>query len=533
MAKIHENYIMKLFINNTIVLTGSELSNKICNEFPNCTPENSRKIIQNAVKKNIISSSKPMTFGKNQYAYYSIFHELSNSDIKELLKQNNKSISRVVERLEQNGGIISYPEIFKISGCIVGKNKTKVYTINEVVSILENMDLVRKESNYGVKYLINIKITTSEAIQLMEQHNEKIKLDCTFIPSFLYWMQKHNLIDNNTMIYRNKINLGQGVNHNNLFWDAYAYTSTTGYSEYISIDEKKDEDKKTLIVIDFKISGAYDSLDLAGFYERIQIHRNSVQDKKNKRKVLPIIVSTEMDSYTEASLKKLKILSFNLGTVFGERIFEIINNLKELSNIKLSAKPNEYIENILKILKESGQDVNLGNLKGDLFESLMYPAIQKIVGFALIEPSFKYKTFEYDYITTTHNEIIVFELKGYNSDKYINLGEFDKDKQKPQKYTVKWFFNYTFKILKEEFLNKNKNNKKISACYITTAKFSHEAIEKLNELSKGGNKPKNINLYYDGKELIQLLEKYDCKNEIKLIKRYYFNDERENKDKNI
>ncbi|MCQ4699174.1 hypothetical protein NE452_16760 [Paeniclostridium sordellii] len=538
MAKRHEDYLLQRFWGKSVVLTGSELSKEICEKFPDCTKENARKIIQNAVKNNIIKSSKPLTLGHNQYAYYGHQHYLSKDTLKNLMEQNRPALHRIIQRLSQNGGVISYIEAFKISAATVEKGSTKVNTLNKTIAILENMGLVRKESNWGVNYLVEYNLEQSDAIYLMKEHHYKIQLDCMFIPSFLIWLQKHNLINSNNIIYRNKKKLGDGVIHNNLIWDAYAYTSTTGLYEHIG----NDEEKQTLVVLDFKIRDSYDSLDLSGFYNRIQIHRNSVKNKNSKRKILPIVVANKIDSDAKKELNKLKILSFDLGTVFGERIYEIINKLKILSTqdiANISPLNNDiydkdftqYIKEILSALKESGQSENLGNLKGELFERLMYSVIFKIYGknICQIHHSFclnrtfengKKEGYEYDYVVETSDEFIIFELKGYKGSTLIRKGKFNEETKKPEQNTVKWFFGLTYPFIKKHFQS-NPFNKPIKACYITTAKFDKSAEDMLQKQNKSKDKPEGLDIFYDGDKLIELLNKYNLKKEIQVINQYY------------
>lgn len=539
MAKRHEDYLLQRFLGKSVVLTGSELSKEICEKFPDCTKENARKIIQNAVKSNIIKSSKPLTLGHKQYAYYGHQYYLSKDTLKNLMEQNRPALHRIMQRLSQNGGVISYVEAFKISAATVSKGSTKVNTLTKTISILENMGLVRKESNWGVNYLVEYNLGQSDAIYLMQEHHYKLQLDCMFIPSFLIWLQKHNLINSNNIIYRNKKKLGDGVVHNNLIWDAYAYTSTTGLYEHIGSDDKE---KQTLVVLDFKIRDSYDNLDLSGFYDRIQIHRNSVKNKNSKRKILPIVVANTIDSDAKKELNRLKILSFDLGTVFGERIYEIINKLKlistqdivninPLNNTIYNKDLTQYIKEILSALKESGQSENLGNLKGELFERLMYSVIFKIYKKDICQIHHSYclnrtiendkkEGYEYDYVVETSDEFIIFELKGYKGSTFIKKGGFNKETDKPEHNTVKWFFGLTYPFIKK-YLKGGLFEKPIKACYITTAKFDKNAEDMLNQLNKSKDKPKDLDIFYDGDKLIELLKTYDLKKEIKVINQYY------------
>ena len=94
-------------------------------------------------------------------------------------------------------------------------------------------------------------------------------------------------------------------------------------------------------------------------------------------------------------------------------------------------------------LKESGQETNLYNLKGELFERLMYHIIRmvshgKIVG--ELRTNYHYNRiidgkrigYEYDMIAETTDEYIVFEFKGYQAYVNIPLGDYDEHEEKPK-----------------------------------------------------------------------------------------------------
>ena len=63
------------------------------------------------------------------------------------------------------------------------------------------------------------------------------------------------------------------------------------------------------------------------------------------------------------------------------------------------------------------------------------------------------RKFEYDFIIKSENpkEILVIELKGYHSKYKIPLGDFETEN------SIKWFFCYTFPIIKEKYKEIFKN----------------------------------------------------------------------------
>ena len=163
-------------------------------------------------------------------------------------------------------------------------------------------------------------------------------------------------------------------------------------------------------------------------------------------------------------------------------------------------------------------------MKGDLFELLMSTVISEIYNIkdVIIKKNYKLKDLQYDFVVQTKTEIIVIEVKGYKKDKKIPLGYFDKKKQKPQRESVKWFFNYTFDIFKNNYMGgPEHHNLDVRACYITTSKFDPIAIKYLENLNRGKLKPTNLNLFYDRDQLINLLGENKLYDEIKIINNYF------------
>lgn len=536
MGKKHEKYLMDLFETNNMVFTSSELIDILCENFKDCTRVNARKIIQNSTKKGIMKSTNPLTFGKNQYAYYSNNLSFSFNLVKDILKHNRPGLYRVLNRIEENQGLISYVEILKLSASPIKESKTKVVSFNELVSILKigKIGDVREMSFEGVNYLVKNNINDAEAIEMMGKHNQKLIIDCIFITPLLIWLQKHNLINTkNGVIYRNKNNPGVAVIHNNLAWDAFAYTSTTGLYEFIGDDK---EDKQTLVVLDFKIEGTYNLEDLHGFYDRIQIHRNSVKNKLNKRKVLPIVIANEISKQAYFELTKLNFLYFNLGVIFGERIYEVIKKLEltAFSNLFLSSQDEQetylkQINDILTTLRETGQETNLQSLKGELFERIIYMVLCKIYHKEKISHSYVInKTYEdgtkrsheYDFMIKTDEEFIAVEVKGYKGSTIIKKGNFIEEENKPEKDTIKWFFGYMYPFFKEKF-NNDIFERPVKACYITTAQFDTDALQILENHNQSKDKPNKLDCYYNGQKLIELLKQYDMKKEIDVINQFY------------
>ena len=498
--------------------TGMELTKNIEKKF-SITSSHARKIIQRAVEKNIIESSSPITFGKGQFVYFSTGKYLSKEMILKITKVHRPPLYRLISMMDLNGGIISYYEGLKISASPL-TDSTKTDTLDKMIIELEHLQLVSIYSDsQNVKYLIHPSLIEI-AETLATTHYSKMKVDAMFILDILRSLTSFNIIGNTQALYRNKTTPSLGVIHNNFVWDSIAYTKTTGINNgKASISNTID--KQTLVVLDIVINRPYSDHDLQGFYSRIQSVLNSVKD--GKRKILPIIVYTDVeDQIVYNTIHKLGFLTFDLGTIYGSKILSIVQSLKDLQFNQISKDDSfnidECIEKSLAIIKESGQDINLGNIKGDLFESLMYSAMQTIFSNAYIQPghSLKHekKSYEYDFIVNTTNEIIIIEVKGYNSNIRINIGDNER------RNTIKWFFENTYPIAKN-ILKNNHGQPKITGCYITSAGFYENGIEYLNRLNEGRIKPTKLDTWYDRAKLFDLLQENNLTKTKNIIERYY------------
>ncbi|MBZ6485091.1 hypothetical protein [Priestia aryabhattai] len=521
----YEDYILKIFSSEDVYKTGNELNNMLQREFGITSP-NSRKVISRVCDKNLIRSSKPITFGNGQYVYFKNSTNLNINVVKKITRENRPPVYHLLNLLESSEGIISYYEGLKVTASPIKKEKEKSSTLGEILSMLIALNLVEITNDRGITYIVLSKYK-DDSLYLMKNHRRKMDLDCMFIPDIKNWLVKHNFIDNNYIVYRNKSLPTKGAEHNNYVWDAYAYTNTTGYNTLLENNKERD-DKKTLVVLDIIVNRTYMSCDVQGFLRRVQAVRSS---SKMTRKLLPIVVYQEITSHAYSQLKKLGFIMLNLGTVYGANIYPIIQSVKDIkSEIRseghlLSEEIIGNVEYTLSKMNDSGQIDNLGNLKGDLFESLMYTVVKRLHNDSSIEqgkvlrrknPDGSSEYYEYDLIVRDYRneEIIIYEFKGYNSTKVIPLKPYDKPN------TVKWFFNKTLPFAREEL--KKQSIFPVKGCYITTATFSEEALKVLKNLNTHKNiKPETHDVYYDGEKLISLLTKLRENHTIEILKKYF------------
>jgi len=522
------NNFLNQVLEEKLFASGNELRKKIVEKFPAVTETYARKILTRAVADKIIRSSSPYTFGKGQYIYLYEGQNLDKEKIKSISEKNRPPIFRLLEFMDMNNGIISSYEAAKITASPVVNGKTKVQSIQDIVKILRRFEVVyEKMDENGVNYIL-YKIDLPEMLQpgvekeLMANHYSKMVLDSSLIPDIIRWVTKANLIDNLKVTYRNKKRPQFGAIHNNLVWDVIGYTKSTGINHIVGAKADTIE-KQTLVALDIVIATEYSQEHLDGFLNRVQINLNSVV--AGERKILPIIFYRTCSDFVLHKISKLGFIAFDVGSVFGTKIYYVLQKLKEVNDlVLLGGDTDRTIDEILKTIREAGQEDALKDVKGVLFEVLMYPLLKNLYPDAQIERNKILKTedgkkeeYEYDYIIKSNNpkEIVIVELKGYNSNVRISLG--DKDK----KQTLKWFFNRTIPFAKTKYGNEIGEGKLIKAVYMTTAGFYKDTPEFIEAMNNSKLKAKNLNVAYNREELIELLTEKGFMSEVKTIKDFY------------
>lgn len=527
--KKFNHFIKKTFSKGSKFISGGEINKILQNEFE-IKEGYARQIIRRAVKSGVINSSKPISFDKGQYIYFNQNNSLNIDVLEDISKKYRPPLYRLIKMLKINDGIISYYEALKITSSPLDKHKTKKSHLDDQLDILSELDLIEFETDRKkVKYIILKSFSYDSLQELISSHYTKMVLDSLFLPDILNWLRKINLIDNSNIRFRNKNCPSLGTKHNNFVWDAYAYTKTTGINT-ITESNNDNNDKSVLVVLEVIISRKFTDLDLQCFYDRIQGVRNSVKHKSNTRKVIPIIIYKEISSEAFNKMKALGFLGFNLGVIFGENIYEIIEEiyyikLKENDFLDESKEVVDEINRVLTSIEQSGQKPNLGQIKGDLFESLIYSLLREIYSSGVIEQNKRIpkkdnedEYYEFDFIITHpgYDELIVIEVKGKSSRLVIEKGPYDK------KETIQWFFNNTFPRAKEWLEEDERKNYTVKASYITTANIRYEAKEYLNKTFVGKSlQSKKLDIYYDGEKLFNLLDQEGLDNIKRTLKRHY------------
>ena len=516
----YQDFIVSLLFADGFI-AGREMTAAVVEYFA-ITDQNARKILQRAVDSGAIKSSKPLTFGKGQFIYMLPLHDLDLEAVKKICKKYRPPIYRMIDALEENAGIISYYEALKLSAAPEEKTSTKATTVKELIYLLVSLDLVTIEiDTNAVKYIVDK--NNDEPEKAMRHHYQKMVLDSMFIPDILRWLKKVNLIDNLKTVYRSKQNPSKGALQNNLVWDAFAYTKTTGINP-LPGKRASTVEKQTLVVLDVVISRPYSQADLDGFLARVQVNLNSV--KEGIRKAMPVIIYKEISDKILNTVASLGFLSFSIGSVFGSRIHEIITKLhaiQDSNGILEGTDSGTEASKILKILSDAGQQENLSNLKGILFEYLLYPVLRHIYsdaamshGKTLSEVKGGVKEgYEYDFIILSEHpkELVVVEAKGYTSESRFAIGNTST------KNTLSWFFGKTVPFLKKKYANEISQGYRLKACFITSAGFFDNGKQYMSAMKS--LKSKKLDIYYDGKALITMLQENDFIHIRKTIERFY------------
>ena len=515
MAKTHELYIQNyLNEHKSESFISTELIDILLQQYPTLTPNNCRRIINNALCHNIISSSSPITFSNNQHAYFSTESPSGYEVLANSIKKYKQALHRVIFALERNSGILTYLDALKISGATLAATSHSI-SFDSIINELKILQMADIHTIHNTKYIIQKKKGID--LSAIETLHDDLKNTNLLLFLSLNWLIHSNIIDSKQLCYMGEANDYNGIERNNELWDAFGFSNATGLGG-------NNKDFQTIVLIDFSPHHTYEEYDFIGFKERID--RTIFSTNGEHRKVLPIIFSYNISPSASSLIKKYGYIHFSISSLLGENALNVARNYTQnITSIeqKISSQNSNFeeeISNSLKDIRESGNETNYGNLKGQLFEYLMYPVIQKIYGTNSIithnySGSINGQKFECDYLVESNDENIIIELKGYKKGNIILKGSYDQETQKYTPNSILWFLNQTFNLCIQK-LGKRRPNK---LCYITTADLEDSAKTELKSRKK--NKPAKLECFYNHETLIKLLKEYEMKNEIKVIEQFY------------
>ena len=104
------------------IATSNEITMFIREMYPECGKDNARNVIRTAVKNNTIESIPGITLGHNSKLYCRKGMKYTKQQVNEILMNHDNKLSNVVDYMIRHNGIIPYLNIFKLTGCLVGKS---------------------------------------------------------------------------------------------------------------------------------------------------------------------------------------------------------------------------------------------------------------------------------------------------------------------------------------------------------------------------------------------------------------------------
>lgn len=516
MAKVHELFLHKYFEEHSdAVLMGTDLVKILKEEYHELSEINCRKIISNAVKKALIKNSGSMMFENNQYAYFSNKRSADYDTLREVIKEHKKYLHRAIFALQRNGGWLSLLELVKVTGAVLREDAHSV-SIKRVKRELESLHMGESVVWGNSEFIYNSMDRPESGemdrwLRAMEEHNLLAYL-------IAGWMVQTNLMDGRMACFAGEKNQYLGAERNGELWDIFGFTNAVGLGV-------KQKEFQTIVVADLGVYERYEEYDFTGFKARVDRLIHSVHGEK--RKVLPIIFFRELSPRVQQLLIKNGYLNFSLDIILGRNFRRVIKRYNENIDVlqkKLNTGQTDVqsgIEECLREIRQSGSEDNYGNLKGHLFEYLMFPVLQKVYPerdvrfFHGYSGSVNQEKFECDYLIDTPTENVIVELKGYGKKNIIRLGTFQEEQGKPEPNTVKWFLTRTFKLCREFYGGK----KPYKFSYITTAVFEPAAVDRM--IARKKEKPEKIECYYDYPRLLELLEKLGMESEKEIIEQFY------------
>lgn len=508
MAINHENYLKEYLEKNNKVYLASQLIEILKDKYPSLTEINCRKIISRATNKEMIKSSNPITFGKNQYAYANLRMHFTYENLKGFIRINKRPLYRTIVKLYKEN-ILTENEILKVSGATIKATRNKT-SLENIISELKKLQIAEETTYEKIKFFY---IPNKLSEELIQNKYKKVLREEMITTMSLNWLNNISMTTAPYSFYKGRSNNYIGIEQSNVIFDAQTFTRSIGFNMF-------ENNNDTIVVIDFNLQEQYEEFDFEGFSNRVQVLINSTQNRK--RRVLPIIMAKNYSPKALKLINNSNYLHYNLASIYGNNFEQIIQRYYNVrGKIDDDNKLNEFEE----IMVDIGSNINYQNIKGEFFEYIMKSAFEKIYNKSNevvkrnILESDNNEKYECDIMISTEKEYIFIELKAYNKKNIIMLGTYEED-GKITKNTLKWFLNRTYMYFKQKYSN-NPENKKCKCCYITTSSFHKDALKVLVEKNHSKDKPDNIDCYYDYNSLCELLKNNKCIQELKSIKRFF------------
>lgn len=517
MSSKHNEYLISyLEKQKESAFLGSDLLKVLLSQFPELNDSSGRKVISQCKKRSLIKSSEPVKFSNNQYAYSSI-QSIKGYDLyKNVIKQHKPQLFRIVYALNRNNHILSLNDFYRISGVTTNPEEHTVSS-SQLIEDLESLEIARKSETDGIEYLYFI--NNNPPPDSIEMLKKELKDKNFLLSCCTQWLEKSNIISRYSSCYLGEENQYSGINRNSMFWDSFGYTNTVGLGS-------TQRDNQTIVIIDFSPKHQYQEYDFKGFKDRVDHLVFSV--KHEKRKVMPIVIADSFSPTAITRIRENNYILFSVGSVLGKKALQVSQKYRETVNtIEQHIAQKEYssiiddVSVLYTYLTDGVNEVNFGNLKGILFEYLMYPVLSHVFcgkGDRIThhyEKSFNNHKFEFDYYIETESEDIFIELKGYKKNSVIQLGKKDHETHTPEKNSIRWFLKQY--NLAKQYLGK-RNDRKTKFCYIATCNIHEDGKKVLATMCK--EHPDSLAPYYEYDSLMELLEKHG-KKEKQIVTQFY------------
>lgn len=523
MAKEHEEYLVTfLDKNRKRSYTGQELKERLKDKYPQLSDDGARKALSRCAAQKRICSTKPVTFLRGQYAYFSVKANRNRNGrlFENSIKEYRTDLHRVIYALKRGSGVLSYNEMSNIAGVMIEHEGHNV-GLEDLIKDLECLGIATMDTIGGIKYL-HYKDKEPGPIEVEKLRNDL--MDKNMLLSLcVTWLIRSNILDPTQACFLGERNNYKGIDRNGTIWDAFGYTRTVGLGG-------TERDFQTMVLVDFLHHSRYEQYDFEGFQKRVEHLIFSVRAENKGRKVLPIIMAFEFSPMAKALIRKNGYMCFEANTILGKNAIEIAARYREAKKkIEQDIDDKEYseiarnISELYEYIKNQGNEENYGNMKGALFEYLMFPVFMCIFDkrgdqiHHSYSGSVKNQRFECDYWIETEDENIYIELKGYHRDYVIPLGEKDKESGEVPHQSIRWFLSHTYELAREYTGKTAKREPKF--CYITTGKIEPKAKEEMIKRRK--NESKRLNCFYEYDALIELLKSYGLKKEIEVLEQFF------------
>lgn len=494
--KKYELYLdlIRQIISKKPVIT-TEITKRLVDDFE-ITEFNARKVISKLIKEGKLFACENLLFDSGSRLIY----KTSNKEMFYSALIEYKPYLYYLIKILDNYKILSFLDIYKLSACSFEKGNKKF-----------NCEKVLQEIRVFRDIEINEQFVSLKSLELEERkkkiysYNKRDEKSLRIIPAIIHSQINMNYIVNAHIRYRSKV---------------MQYPQMNGYCFDIIGKSKSMSAKDEECFLFYEIC-----LDKEIYYNYLEYFKkridNVVNSNKTKIKGLGILVYSKIDELNLKQAHSMGLITIDISSMFGTKINHILEAVSSLDN------PMDHIEKSIKIndtlsaIEDIGQEENLGNIKGELFERIVCSIVdkiydgtntikerQKIVRFK--EEDDKPTSREYDYIVENNNmnETILVECK--SSKNKIELGGYHKDTDSITKDSVKYFYQ---SLSKYKYIYKDKNPKFV---FFAANGFEDTAIKYMDTKLSLKLKSSKMDFYYDLKkvenELLKLNPtiKIDC-----------------------